>query len=529
MEDKRDDTTSSRSAVVSIERSRRNQGRRLLPLQQASQPPSTGVGINLGSLPAATVMDVDTQTPAAGRNAQQKPNRGARSGSPTSGSTGSAPSFRRITAAFAESRSQSPRATIAAGVKIQSLLSSVPRSITGYTASPPMGPGPSAGLSRSPSRCGEVGAGPSRVVGTRAPAGPSVGSHRPGFRKLRLGIETEFYLAAYNSALVKSNGEAFASGLAADFNTCVGPEHPRMYKFLRRPEDLDDYTQWSMVYDGSIWTQKSPCKPRLPRLSLEAIADPKFSGGLEMRSPIFEVFPNSQWRAHVKEAWTYLKRSYQVTADKNCSTHIHISLVPNYSLAELKQIASCVVYFEPAFEALVPEHRRGNQFARSNWLNSPCLARQGRSRLQSIIEIESAADEVEVFALVQGYETSCFSWNFWSFFTFKGTIEFRQPPASLTLAETLGWAELAFSFIQSSVQYGSSKYYFPADIGGLRNFLALAYELGVNEPHWLQSIWGDKPGDVAVAPKPVPPNEHEKLTKDTKAQMRELLQVRQFA
>ena len=224
-----------------------------------------------------------------------------------------------------------------------------------------------------------------------------------------------------------------------------------------------------------------------------------------MRSPILYVFPHSQWRTHVRETWRYLRDYYIITGDENCSTHIHISLIPNYNLTDLKQIASAIIHFEEAFEALMPDHRRGNSFATSNWLGSPHLERQGRNRTQSIEAIAGAHDELELFRLIQGLDSNDFCWNFLSIFGEKGTIEFRQPPASLTLDETLTWAELAMNFIQASVQHRSSPLDFCSDLGGLRLFLEQVNIPGVNEPVRLQNLWADKPPNMALKPKRIHP------------------------
>ena len=242
-----------------------------------------------------------------------------------------------------------------------------------------------------------------------------------------------------------------------------------------------------------------------------------------MKSPILDVFPGSPWRAHVKEVWRYLKRCYKVTGDERCGTHIHISLIPNYSLAELKQLASSVVYFEPAFLALVPEHRRSCTYAVSNWLISPQLGRLGRSRHQSMKDISNAPDEVELFGLIQGYINSHFSWNFLNFFTSKGTVEFRLPPASLTAEATLGWAELALNFVQAATQHGSSIGRYAANVGGLRSFLRRVNVRGLNEPAWLRQLWENKQGYEALKPLPIVGFTHTKLTADTAEQMRQRL------
>ncbi len=243
-----------------------------------------------------------------------------------------------------------------------------------------------------------------------------------------------------------------------------------------------------------------------------------------MRSPILYIYHNSQWRNHVTETWRYLTRHYDCTANEECSTHIHVSFAPKFTLAELKQLASAVIQFEPAFEALMPEHRRGNAWAVSNFLGSPYLKRQNKTRSESIEAIEGATDEVAVFRLIQGYENSNFSWNFRSLFGKKGTIEFRQPPASLSVDDALGWAELALNFVQAAIQGRSSIRRFLSNVGGLRSFLEQVNVLGVNEPARLLGLFGNKPANAASEPIDIDPaiirdmDDKDKLTEKRTAQ-----------
>ncbi len=52
--------------------------------------------------------------------------------------------------------------------------------------------------------------------------------------------------------------------------------------------------------------------------------------------------------------------------------HIHISppLGTPWKISEVKKISMSALYFENAFEAILPKGRRGNQFARSNKLDN---------------------------------------------------------------------------------------------------------------------------------------------------------------
>lgn len=219
-----------------------------------------------------------------------------------------------------------------------------------------------------------------------------------------------------------------------------------------------------------------------------------------MRTPIIDIKPG--WRNNIIMTWDHLREHYHILPNDQCATHIHISLTPHYNLDHLKRIASAIIYFEPAFEALVPEARRGNEWARSIWLESPNLAWKGKSRSESIEAIQQAPNEISLISLLQTFNDAKYSWNFWSLTTSKHTIEYRQPPASAKADEVLSWAELALTFIQVSMIHGSaaSLHSFPANLKGLRWYLDLVKQPAINEPHWLQWLWNGKPLTGAVEP-----------------------------
>jgi hypothetical protein len=80
------------------------------------------------------------------------------------------------------------------------------------------------------------------------------------FRHLRLGIETEFLLAARNPHYNRPRLDHFAEILAANYNAHLGRQYPRMNSTLLAPNDPDDNTKWSMVYESTNWRDRSPCK-----------------------------------------------------------------------------------------------------------------------------------------------------------------------------------------------------------------------------------------------------------------------------
>jgi len=157
----------------------------------------------------------------------------------------------------------------------------------------------------------------------------------------------------------------------------------------------------------------------------------------------------------------------------------------------------------------MPRNRRATHFAKSNWLQGHLLGHANKSRLESIAAIDDIPvvgddDELQdqIINLMQCDGDRDYAWNFINLCWGKGTIEFRKPPASTSAEEALCWAELAMSFIQAAVRYGTPRRLqrVPSTVGGLRWFLDQARRSGVNEPHRLDAIFAGHAGHEAVQP-----------------------------
>ena len=66
----------------------------------------------------------------------------------------------------------------------------------------------------------------------------------------------------------------------------------------------------------------------------------------------------STWRETVNATWSFIEREYLIEPDDYCSTHVHVSKKEPYTLQELKLIAQAVLWWEPAWEAILPDERR---------------------------------------------------------------------------------------------------------------------------------------------------------------------------
>lgn len=191
-----------------------------------------------------------------------------------------------------------------------------------------------------------------------------------------------------------------------------------------------------------------------------------------------------------------------------CSTHIHVSIEPEYTLSDLKRIAQAVIHFETAIEALMPPSRRGNKYAKSNWLDAPGLGQLMKTRRRSILAIEHVIDARHLRELMQPVRIGrnrSYAWSFYNLFNKKGTIEFRKPPVSLTPYEALSWAEFVISFIHASVRCEFSKLVkVPSTVGGLRWFLQQFQVPDMHDNAHLNRLWQGKDPNEAVEPIPQP-------------------------
>ena len=122
---------------------------------------------------------------------------------------------------------------------------------------PPKGPsrGATAGTASGSSAVPSSAAGSSRAATT------SIGPSGSGSRMIKLGVETEFYLAARNRSNSRDHVRDFADILAINYNAQVDRRHPRMWGMRKAQKEPENYTVWSVLLDNSILATASPCKP----------------------------------------------------------------------------------------------------------------------------------------------------------------------------------------------------------------------------------------------------------------------------
>jgi hypothetical protein len=83
------------------------------------------------------------------------------------------------------------------------------------------------------------------------------------FRVMKLGIETEFYLAAHNPIHNRGSLPDFVTVLAENYNKQIPVHHPRMLETIRPYRYTGPYDKWCLLKDESLGSNWLPCKPLL--------------------------------------------------------------------------------------------------------------------------------------------------------------------------------------------------------------------------------------------------------------------------
>ena len=222
-----------------------------------------------------------------------------------------------------------------------------------------------------------------------------------------------------------------------------------------------------------------------------------------MTSPILRAYPGSLWREQVRATWAVLNDHVIVRADEHCSTHVHISVDGEFTLQDVKNIAQCALHFESALEVLVPVGRRLNWYAKSNWIDNLELAGKHLTRAQSIAKIEACVNRGQIIALMNPRLHRFYGWNFCSLRSLK-TIEFRKGAGSNNADEALAWAELAMTFVESSMKQNVTPEFLsriPPNIKGLQWFLHQEKAVpGISDPRYFAPLFTNKRPHESVSP-----------------------------
>jgi hypothetical protein len=193
-----------------------------------------------------------------------------------------------------------------------------------------------------------------------------------------------------------------------------------------------------------------------------------------------------------------------IQTSPSCGFHVHICPLSDggWTPDNLKQLCRAIIYFEAAFELLVPNERRGNQYAKSNSVDNPKLT--GKT-FETMLECLSDCDhKVHVADLMNNDGDRFFSWNLPNMYYGRiGTVEFRRGPGITNSAHAQQWAALVLGFAEAALSTTPTMLLsYPRDVAGLAAFI------NSNLPPWfnnglLGSLFAGKSG--SVAPRPVGP------------------------
>lgn len=94
-----------------------------------------------------------------------------------------------------------------------------------------------------------------------------------------------------------------------------------------------------------------------------------------MVSPIFDFCAGSSWRKQISHHWKIVERFGTVHVNDTCATHVHISPQKGtpWTLDQVKRVAQAILYFEDAFEAVLPPNYRGHCGKKSNRVDNVTL------------------------------------------------------------------------------------------------------------------------------------------------------------
>lgn len=273
------------------------------------------------------------------------------------------------------------------------------------------------------------------------------------------------------------------------------------------------------------------------------IANPSLLlGGLEFASPIIRYEAGSSWRQNLHVHFRTIESYAKIMSDITCGTHVHVSPGGSeWTLEQVQNVSRSILFFEEAFEVLLPPERRGNRECRSNRIHNP--------KLQHLPTVEACLEKIEkcttIKALIflmnakeenpstlceesngeKAVTERCYGFNFENLMENKiGTIgmpliygktplnvydcllleaEFRRPPCVTNYEDCVMWVEFGASFMQAAMQYGVSLNdlrAYGADVAGLAAFIGHAAIPGMNDRGILGRIFARGSGCLPVRP-----------------------------
>lgn len=241
----------------------------------------------------------------------------------------------------------------------------------------------------------------------------------------------------------------------------------------------------------------------------------KVEGPVKFVSPVFGFQPDSnheaQWREHTTELFRSIKSFARMNSPKlagDTATHLHISPIDGWSIGRIKSICCSILWFEEAFEELIPSFLRQDHWTFSNSVDNPEL--RGLSLLTCFDKIRDCTTKDDLIYLMNALDTSMepnqrrkltSRYWVWNLENLKDgeiqTIEYRRAPRVTDPQACLMWVELAASFAYAAMRYGGEDGLkcHRRTVNGLRQFIGQAYE-----SEYLHAIFEGKSGSRRVLP-----------------------------
>ncbi|KAF9649035.1 hypothetical protein BDM02DRAFT_3114596, partial [Thelephora ganbajun] len=149
--------------------------------------------------------------------------------------------------------------------------------------------------------------------------------------------------------------------------------------------------------------------------------------------------------------WDCIEPPCTVWTNDSCGTHVYVSPNDNYTLAQVKAVARAVLYFEPAINALVPDHRLNKMWCKTFFPNNANF--QGKEVAQAIARVDEVRSLEGIVELMNSPPNPftildrLYTWNFTNLPNpLRSTIEFRQGEGVTTSLDALAWAEFVVTF-----------------------------------------------------------------------------------
>ncbi|PKY03710.1 hypothetical protein P168DRAFT_305046 [Aspergillus campestris IBT 28561] len=192
---------------------------------------------------------------------------------------------------------------------------------------------------------------------------------------------------------------------------------------------------------------------------------------IEVVSPVMFHRPDGEWMSQIMALFKNLNRVCRVETNQSCGFHVHFAPVGGWDIDTLKALSRAILFFEPAFEVLLPIERRGNEYARSNRIDNPRLSKKSGMELFQIID--QCTHPVHVADLLNDGGNRYYGWNFVNLYYGRiQTVEFRRGPGVCTIGPCIAWIELIIRFAQAALGVTTTKLLGQKDdVAGLWKFI----------------------------------------------------------